>query len=414
MLKMQRRLDNVFCAIISLPSTAMGFAISIQIMAMSWLLNTKYDLKIDEIGIVWAAGPAAGILGQVFIGLISDKVWFWGGRRRPFVLAGGTLTALMLFLLPRIDMVSHLLGISNILIVAVMVAMTLDLCINISFNPTRAVIADVTPSGVSRTRGYAWMQTISGFWSVMAYLIGAYLDNYILIDAGVALVFLFSVVPVFFIVEPHELATEPATDVEKTATDWGQLWRIYIAHSFSWMGAQNMFVYVIAFIQQHLIPANVPPADIALQSGQIIGISFAVMNTIGFLLPAFVLAPLAHKIGRVRTQVFCVGTMALGYFLIALVARTPLMMYLLMIVVGVGWSAIVSLPFAIMSETVDKSRMGFFMGTFNLSVVLPQLVVSFLFGTVILKALDKSIVFILSGVCLMISAALWCWVREKK
>src|SRR5512141_3238743 len=115
MLEIQKRISNTFYAIISLPSTAMGFALSIQISALSWLLTTKYNLDIHEVGIVWAAGPLAGIFGQVIIGLISDKVWFWGGRRRPFILIGGTLAALMLLALPNIDIISNFLGIANLL-----------------------------------------------------------------------------------------------------------------------------------------------------------------------------------------------------------------------------------------------------------------------------------------------------------
>ena len=202
---MQRRLSNSFYAIISLPATAMGFALSIQISALSWLLSTRFNLDIHEIGIVWAAGPLAGILGQVIIGLISDKVWFWGGRRRPFILIGGTLAALSLFLLPRIDMVGQALGVTDLVIVAVIVALTLDLSINVSFNPTRSIIADVTPDGIPRTKGYTWMQTISGFWGVMAYLIGAFAGNYVLIAIGVAIVFRVSVVPLFFVTEERDL-----------------------------------------------------------------------------------------------------------------------------------------------------------------------------------------------------------------
>ena len=46
MLDIQKRISNTFYAIISLPSTAMGFALSIQISALSWLLTTKYNLDI--------------------------------------------------------------------------------------------------------------------------------------------------------------------------------------------------------------------------------------------------------------------------------------------------------------------------------------------------------------------------------
>jgi maltose/moltooligosaccharide transporter len=412
MLPMQNRLSNLFYAIISLPATAMGFALCIQISALSWLLSTKYHLDIHEIGVVWAAGPTAGILGQVIIGLVSDRTWFWGGRRRPFILIGGTLAALSVFLLPRIDQVSALLGIGNLMVVAVLVALTLDISINISFNPTRSLIADVTPEGEPRTRGYTWMQTVSGFWGVMAYLIGAFIDNYALISVGVVIVFAFSVLPMFMVEEPRELAPQ-ATAVSATTAEWGQLWRIFIAHAFTWLGVQAMFVYIIAFIQQHIVAPDAAAFDAAAQSGRVIAISFAVMNVVGFLLPALVLVPLVTKIGRVRTHVLCVAIMGAAYLAIALFARSSTTLYLLMALVGIGWSAVVSLPFAIMSEKVDKSRMGFFMGLFNLSVVVPQLM-STQIGFVLKDAADKSLLFFICGGCLAASALLWCLVSEKK
>jgi MFS family permease len=406
---MQQRLSKLFYATASLPATAMGFALSIQIAAMSWLLSTRYHLDIHEIGVVWAAGPAAGILGQVIIGLVSDGTWFWGGRRRPFILIGGVLAALSVFLLPRIEMVSQLLGIGDLLVVAVMVALTLDISINISFNPTRSLIADVTPDGEARTRGYTWMQTISGFWGVMAYLIGAFIDNYTLISVGVVIVLAFSVLPMFFIEEPRDLA--PKEQAAATATEWGQLWRIFVAHGFTWLGVQSMFVYIIAFIQQHIVGGAAP--DAAAQSGHVIGISFALMNAVGFILPALVLAPLAIRFGRVRVHTACVAIMAAAYLAIALFARSAAMLYVLMAVAGIGWAAVVSLPFAITSEKVDKSRMGFFMGLFNLSVVLPQLV-STQVGFVLKAASDMSLLFYICAACLGISAVLWCLVSEKK
>lgn len=412
MLPMQQRLSNLFYATLSLPATAMGFALCIQISALSWLLSTKYQLDIHEIGIVWAAGPTAGILGQVIIGLLSDRTWFWGGRRRPFILIGGTLAALSVFMLPRIDQASEWLGIGNLLVVAVIVALTLDISINISFNPTRSLIADVTPEGDARTRGYTWMQTVSGFWGVMAYLIGAFIDNYTLISVGVVIVFAFSVLPMFFIKEPRELVP-PAETAAATATEWGQLWRIFIAHAFTWLGVQSMFVYIIAFIQQHVVAPGASALDAAAQTGQVIAVSFAVMNVVGFLLPALVLAPLGTRFGRVRTHAACIAIMAAAYFATAMFARSPAALYASMAVVGIGWSAVVSLPFAIMSEKVDKSRMGFFMGLFNLSVVLPQLM-STQVGFVLKDAADKSLLFFICGGCLGVSALLWCLVSEKK
>lgn len=416
MLSIQRRLTNSFYVLTSLPATAMGFALSIQISALSWLLTTKYNLHIDEVGFVWAAGPLAGIFGQVIIGLISDKAWFWGGRRRPFVLIGGVLAAGMLLALPNIDVITARLGVGSIFAMAIAVALTLDLAINISFNPTRSIIADVTPEGNPRTKGYTWMQTISGFFGVLAYIIGATMGNYVLIFFGVVLVFLFSFVPMFFITESRELHPAAAADAaaQKTLTEWGQLIRIYIAHGFSWIGIQTMFVYIIAFIQQKFFGGVTDTAVINAQSGQIIAIAFAVLNTVGFILPAFVLEPIVERIGRVKTQMMCVAMMSLAYFGMVFIARTPMVLYVLMAVAGIGWAAVVSLPFAIMTEKIDQSRTGFFMGIFNLSVVLPQLLVSLAVGTIIKNAADKDIIFVISGATLACSALLWTMVKEKR
>lgn len=473
MLNIQKRLAPSFYALLSLPSTAMGFALSVQISALSWILSTKYGLAIHEIGLVWAAGPIAGIFGQVIIGLISDNVWFWGGRRRPFILVGGTLAALMLLALPNIGVISSALGGDAVLGVAITIALTLDLAINISFNPTRSIIADVTPPGDERTKGYTWMQTISGTFGVAAYAIGAIWGNYALIYFGAILVLLISVIPPFFIEEPRILQSENTdadTPQQKTSFVqilmaisplWGYLtyaisgmvcrlmgwtmnsfWaglcmgltvasillifimkrsafgvrfaplipfqKILAAHSFTWLGIQTMFVYMFAYVQQKIegLSAN--------QMGQVVSISFLLFNAIAAILPATVLQPLALKIGRVKTHLLCIGIMAIGYAGIWLFGHSVNLIYLLMCVVGIGWAATVSLPFAIMSQTIDQSRMGMFMGLFNLSVVLPQLVASLGVGEAISAAQDKGLIFIICAISLAISAILWLFIKDSQ
>jgi len=416
MLTIQKKLTNLFYVVLGLPSTAMGFALSIQIMVLSWILRTKYNLEIDQIGIVWAAGPIAGILGQPLIGLISDKVWFWGGRRRPFIIIGGILAALMIFALPNIGWITSIVGngsifgISTLMAVAITVALTLDLSINISFNPTRAIIADVTPAGTPRTKGYTWMQSVSNLFGSGAYLMGALIGNYFLIYAGVIIVFLFSIGPLFFITEPRELKREldaAGDEIQATKTKWGELFKLYFAHGFSWLGIQTMFIYIFAFIQQNMHPEN------DNQTGQMIGWSFFILNAVGSIWPAFLLEPVSKRIGRVNTHILAVASMSVGYFGIVFFARNAFSLYAMMMILTFGWAAVVSLPFAIMSEKVDKSRMGFFMGIFNLSVVLPQLVSSFLIGRIINHAVDKSLIFIISGASLAVSALLWIFVKDE-
>ncbi|HQQ98630.1 MAG TPA: MFS transporter [Cyclobacteriaceae bacterium] len=403
----QRDLRPSFFALLSLPSTAMGFALCVQIAALSWILDTQYHLDIHEIGIVWAAGPIAGIIGQVLVGFVSDNTWFWGGRRKPFIWIGGTMAGLSMLALPNLGVIASGTGIP-ILTVAIFVALTLDLSINIGFNPTRSIIADVTPEGLKRTQGYTWMQTISGMFGVLAYGIGAWWGNYNLIYFGVFLVVTFSLIPPLFITEPVTLiAIQKKEEPGSGQSNWGALMKIYIAHAFCWVGIQTMFVYMLFYIRGSMgITSDA-------QAGQIISLSFLILNTVGFLLPAPVLEPLSKRIGRVKVHYLSMALMAVGYTLIVLVGTTPTMMYVCMGITGIGWAATVSLPFAIMTEKVNKANMGLFMGIFNLSVVIPQLLVSLVLGGIIQAAPNKSVIFIISAVTLGISAILWTFVKER-
>ncbi len=476
MYKFQESKSNTFFTLLSLPSTAMGFALSIQISALSWILTTQYNLDIHDVGLVWAAGPLAGIIGQVLIGVISDRVWFWNGRRRPFILIGGVIAALMLLALPNLDVISASMGVGGILGVAIAVALTLDLAINVSFNPTRSIIADVTDEGDERTKGFTWMQTISGTFGVLAYAIGAVVNNYVLIYAGAVIVLLFSILPPLFITEPRELEPEAseagAAGDEQTGREdsflrmlvairplWGFLVydiyamgrrmagvepanyyaeiacavvtiilviqalmerdrgeagdltsfrKVIAAHSFSWVGIQTTFVFLFAFLQQQM------PQIPDLELGRVGSMSFLVLNAVGALLPALVLRPMAHRIGRIKTHVICLAFMTAGYLGLYWFGAGPIQVYVLMAVVGIGWAAMVSLPFAIVSQKVSQARMGLYMGLFNLSVVLPQLVVSLGVALIISRAPDKSIIFAISAASLALSTIAWSFVREDQ
>ena len=422
MLDIQKKLNKSFYAILSLPATAMGFALSIQISALSWILVTKFGLHLDEMEIVWAAGRIEGLIAQPLVGLLSDNVWFLGGRRRPFIIFGGILAALMLLGLPNIGVINSAIGIDSLIGVALVVALTLDLSINVSFNPTRSIIADVTPEGDARTKGYTWMQTISGTFGVLAYAIGAVWGNYFLIYFGAGLVLILTIFPSLLITEKKNLIKAEDDDEKQenlSSTNWKEFLKVSFANSFSWLGVQTMFVYIIAFISQKINPTPAGASHeiikmIDAKTGQIISISFLILNAVGAILPVLLLEPLSEKIGRNKTQGLVVGIMAISYLVIALFVHSEYMLYISMAFAGIGWAGIVSLPFASMSETVDKNRMGFFMGIFNMSIVIPQLIVSLVFGTIILHSVNKDLVFLIAAVTVALSSVFWLLVKDKK
>jgi MFS family permease len=169
-----------------------------------------------------------------------------------------------------------------------------------------------------------------------------------------------------------------------------------------------MFVYMIAFVQGRI--NGLDDASV----GQVISISFLILNAVAAILPATVLEPLSRRIGTVATMTLCTGIMGVGYFLILGVANSVTTLYLLMAVLGVGWAGIVSLPFAIMSRKANPVKMGQFMGLFNLSIVLPQLFVSLAIGLLVSRMDDQSQVFWVSGIALLLSALAWSQTRDSE
>ena len=480
MLNIQKKMSNSFFALLSLPATAMGFGLSVQISALSWILSTRYGLDIHEIGIVWAAGPIAGIIAQPIVGALSDKLWFMGGRRRPWILIGGLLTAIMLLALPNLEIVQKIFGSNGtegLLAIAVAVALTLDLSINVSFNPTRSLIADCTPK-TARDKGYTWMQTVSGTFGVLAYLIAAIWGNIILIYVGIAIAVLFTFIPMFFITEPRYLAVENDEKTEKSSNSFKEIlnsliplygflvygvyvifaklfgfedksvalqlshfslsWvelscviiqilaifavilnvfkqkehnhefqKVLLAHSFTWWGVQTMFIYAFFYITH-----NIGLDEVI--GGKTNSLAFFILSLVSAILPVLVLNEVAKKISAVRTHTFSILIMCLGYAGIYFIGNTVILYYILIAIAGIGWASVVSLPFAIISKHVEQSKMGLYMGIFNLSVLLPQLVASFKMGEVIKAAPDKSIIFAICAVTLAISGILWLFVKRDK
>jgi len=452
-----QRSQSLFLSILSLPSSALSFALAVQISALSWLLRTQYGLEIHDIGLVWAAGPLAGIIGQVSIGLISDRSWFWGGRRRPFIFIGAFIGAMMLLALPRIGLIADKLSFASLVGVAITVALTLDIAINVGFNPSRAVIADVTEEGVERSRAFAWAQSISGTLGVAAYAIGAIWGNFVLINVAVGVVLVCCIVPPFFIKEEqytdHHESRQHASFIEiiyaikplwafavyaiiamplrvmhveldhywleigcgvatvllmlhtvttKKADDsLNHFHRASAANGMAWIAAQTMFVYFIAFVEQRFSGLS------EFETGQAISISFLMLNLVAAVLPALALAPLAKKIGAPNTLALALIVMTVGYTAIWLFGYSVFAVYGFMVIAGVGWAATVSLSFAVMSEGISDANMGLYMGLFNLSIVLPQLYVSLAIGPWISGLGDASLMFVLCAVATAASGLLW-------
>ncbi|MBS1590935.1 MAG: MFS transporter [Bacteroidetes bacterium] len=491
MFSFQKKLTNGFYAVLSLPVTAVGFSLSTQVAVLSWILNTKYNLHIEDVALVWLAGPVSGIIMQPIVGMISDKSWFWGGRRKPFIALGGLLGTLMLIGLVKIDAISKMFGgAHSVFIIAVIVALLLDMSINVTFNPARSIIADVTPQGEARTKGYSWMQVLSGSFSIAAYFISVVFGNIFLIYVAAILVFLFSIVPLFFIKEPSVLeASTTNRPGKKTsfikglkivlplygfifyavfialnkvllAGKWDayqtsllyiciiitiilgvfiilkgrkktsneiEFQKILLAHSFTWLGLQSMFVMIFFYVQEKIIPVVANKTIIAnsfssfftgkindaeKSAGNILSLGLLIFNFVAALLPVLVLEPLTKRKGKIKTYVLALSWLLIGYGFLYLFGTAELNFYIGMFICGVGWSAVISIVFAIMSEKVDAAKMGLYMGLFNFCVVFPSMMTVGV-SKIINESKNQSTLFLIAFISLLISVIFWLFVKEQ-
>lgn len=113
--------------------------------------------NIDELAILWIAGPATGLLVQPVIGYLSDRTPGRFGRRRPYILGGAILSALALFAMPN----------APTLWAASLVLWVLTASINIAMEPFRALVADQLPEE-QRTAGFATQVFFIGAGAVFA------------------------------------------------------------------------------------------------------------------------------------------------------------------------------------------------------------------------------------------------------
>lgn len=141
------------------------FGFALQNANVSRIFETL-GAKIDEIPILWIAGPVTGLLVQPIIGYLSDKTWNRLGRRKPYFLIGAVLASLGLLVMPH----------SPYLWFAAGMLWILDASINITMEPMRAFVGDMLPNE-QRTAGFAMQTFFIGASSVLGSLMPYLLTN---------------------------------------------------------------------------------------------------------------------------------------------------------------------------------------------------------------------------------------------
>lgn len=141
------------------------FGFALQNANVSRIFETL-GAKVDQIPILWIAGPVSGLVVQPIIGYMSDKTWNRLGRRKPYFLVGALLASTALLVMPN----------SPALWFAAGMLWIMDTSINVTMEPMRAFVGDMLPDE-QRTMGFAMQTFFIGASSVVGSILPWLLTN---------------------------------------------------------------------------------------------------------------------------------------------------------------------------------------------------------------------------------------------
>ena len=98
---------------------------------------------------------------------------------------------------------------------------------------------------------------------------------------------------------------------------------------------------------------------------------------------------------------FCGGSVSAVYFI-----QNNTGFWLSMTGVGIAWASILSMPYVMLSTAVPPMHMGIYMGVFNVSIVIPQVVMSFVMPPLITNVVgaDPVRIVMIWGASLLVAA----------
>ena len=112
-----------------------------------------------------------------------------------------------------------------------------------------------------------------------------------------------------------------------------------------------------------------------------VGVMFAVYNGVAAIAALALLPLMAKRLGKARTHLICLLCGAAGYASFFLF-HDPKHLLIAEVGVGIAWASILAMPYAILASALPQRKLGIYMGLFNIFIVVPQLLVATVMGSV--------------------------------
>lgn len=396
----------------------------------SYLGASPEDLPLLNI-----AGPVTGLIIQPIIGAISDKTWSprWG-RRKPFFLIGALLGSLCLFAFPY----------SPALWFAVGLLWILDVGNNMAMEPYRAFVGDKLPNE-QMSFGYQMQSLFVGAGIVLAnasiflfqdWFGGAenvtetataiprwlYYSFFIGAILSVSTI-LWSVLKTPEIPPSDEELAEIKLHNSKSFSERVRapffeiveaikvmpkfMWKLSAVYLFQWYALFIYWQFIAPLFRESM---GLDPSEALSQAAK--------MNTtynITTMVIALALVPLAMRFGN--KKVYTASLFLTGMAMLSIpFIDDPLLVLLPMVLFGIGWAAMMGIPYTMVSKIVSHERRGVYMGILNMMIVIPMGIQTVTFGPIVKNLLDNSAInaILFGGVFFVIAGVLALRLREPK
>ncbi|WP_273710758.1 SLC45 family MFS transporter [Leuconostoc mesenteroides] len=392
-----------------------------------------------KLGFFFILPPLAGMITQPLIGLFSDKTWLPKlGRRMPYLIGGCLVSLIVLLLLPNTGSFGFGYGSMTALWFGAVTVLFMDLSANVSMQPFKMIIPDMVNE---KQTDKAW--SLQNIWGSLGGVI-AFIFPFILTSFGVANTAARGVVPdsvkisfyvaaailllstIFTIInvkeyDPETLAYyhgfrsddkthESFIDILKHAPK--VFWTLGIVEFFVWFGIPYMWTYSTGALSENIWHVSDPASAGYQAAGNWFGILQAVYSVV-----AIVVGILFQRLNdKTRKMTYFLSLIAGGLgFIIVAYGHTHVSSLIGFILIGIGWIALISIPFTILTNALDGKHDGVYLGLFNCFICIPQIVAS-VASFAIFPAVGKSMAHMLAiaGVFLMIGGCLIWIVKEEK
>ncbi len=381
----------------------------------------------------WILPPLAGIFVQPIIGSASDKTWTRFGRRIPYLFIGSLVAVLVMCLLPNAG--SFGMAVSTAMIFGLISLMFLDTSINMAMQPFKMLVGDMVNE---KQKGLAY--SIQSFLCNAGSLMG-YLFPFLFTWIGINNVAAKGTVPdsviysfyigsailmlcvIYTSVKVKEMPPKEfeefhgiTADEKQEKTDFISLlkhapkvfWTVGLVQFFSWAAFMYMWTYTNGAIADTVWnTTNVQNAGYQ-EAGNWVGVLFAV-QAIGSVLWAVIL-PLFKS----RKLAYSLSLLLGGCgFVSTLFFTDQYLLFISYLLIGCAWAAMLAMPFTILTNSISGKNMGAYLGLFNGTICIPQIVAAVVGGGILHLVGGKQInMLVLAGALLMIGACCVYFVKE--